>query len=299
MAATSAIVSPIAGRLSDRIGPRIPIVVGFLLIAFNTYQLAHIELNTSYWLIILIVALRGIAVGLIIQNSQVAALLDVPIRRINRATPLVQATRQTMQSIGVAVLATILTSALTIAVPSAIANGGTPNLAALPPAARAAAVQAFHAFQNQYITGLEHAYLATFVIAVVTTILAVFLPGWPAKYDPNARRAAANVVPGVVVPKQPAATGRSRALLGLTLALLAREAQEPNANPEVLTTLSSAVDGRYPHEWSEEQRGKAVAQDVIEPLSVLLLASAVNNGEMAHKGEASEKPASDGGILSV
>jgi DHA2 family multidrug resistance protein len=299
MAATSAIVSPIAGRLSDRIGPRIPIVVGFLLIAFNTYQLAHIELNTSYWLIILIVALRGIAVGLIIQNSQVAALLDVPIRRINRATPLVQATRQTMQSIGVAVLATILTSALTIAVPSAIANGGTPNLATLPPAARAAAVQAFHAFQNQYITGLEHAYLATFVIAVVTTILAVFLPGWPAKYDPNARRAAANVVPGVVVPKQPAATGRSRALLGLTLALLAREAQEPNANPEVLTTLSSAVDGRYPHEWSEEQRGKAVAQDVIEPLSVLLLASAVNNGEMAHKGEASEKPASDGGILSV
>jgi DHA2 family multidrug resistance protein len=300
MAATSAIVSPIAGRLSDRIGPRLPIVIGFLLISFNTYQLAHIELDTSYWLIMLIVALRGIAVGLIIQNSQVAALLDVPLRRINRATPLVQATRQTMQSIGVAVLATILTSALTISIPAAIANGGTPNLAALPPAARAAAEQGFHAFQNQYITGLEHAYLATFVIAVVTTILALFLPGWPAKYDPNARRAAANVVPGVVVPKpQAAATKRSRAWLGLTLAFMAREAQKPDANPEVLATLSSAVDGQYPHNWSEEQRGRAVAEDLIEPLSVLLLASSVNNEEAVSTGAASEKPASDGGMLSV
>jgi MFS family permease len=296
MAATAAIVSPISGRLSDRIGPRILIVIGFLLIAFNTYQLAHIELDTSFLLIILIVALRGIAVGLIIQNSQVAALLDVPIRRINRATPLVQATRQTMQSIGVAVLATILTSALTIAVPAAIANGGTLNLATLPPAARASALQGFHTFQSQYISGLEHAYTATFIIAVAATILALFLPGWPARYDPNARRAAANAASGIAAPKpRLPAPARGRALLGLTLALMAREAQKPEADPAILATLASASDGNYPHEWSDGERGKAVAQDLIEPLSVLLLASSVNNGETASAEGSSAKPASEEG----
>ena len=70
---------------------------------------------------------------------------------------------------------------------------------------------------------------------------------------------------------------RSRALLGVMLALLARRAQQPEADPQVLAALSSSVNGRYPHEWSDEQRGRAVAQDVLEPLSLLLLASSVNS----------------------
>ncbi len=38
------------------------------------------------------------------------------------------------------------------------------------------------------------------------------------------------------------------------------------------------MDGRYPHEWSDEQRGKAVAQDLIEPLAISLITSSVGNG---------------------
>jgi DHA2 family multidrug resistance protein len=200
MAATSMIMSPLAGRLSDKIGSRTPMVIGFLLIAFNTYQLAHIELNTSLTFIMVIVAIRGIAVGLIMQNAQVASLLDVPLRRVNRATPLINATRQTMQSIGVAVLATILTSAITISVPAAVTDGSTPDLSKLPPSIRALAEQGYHTFQNQYITGLEHAYMATFVIAIVIAFLCIFLPGWPGKYDPKARQQAANRVPAVSAP---------------------------------------------------------------------------------------------------
>jgi hypothetical protein len=175
--------------------------IGFLLIAFNTYQLAHIELNTSLTFIMVIVAIRGIAVGLIMQNAQVASLLDVPLRRVNRATPLINATRQTMQSIGVAVLATILTSAITIAVPAAVADGSTPDLSKLPPAIRAVAEQGYQTFQNQYITGLEHAYMATFVVAIVIAVMCLFLPGWPGKYDPKARQRAANQAP--VAPPTP------------------------------------------------------------------------------------------------
>ncbi|HEV2653666.1 MAG TPA: DHA2 family efflux MFS transporter permease subunit, partial [Ktedonobacteraceae bacterium] len=189
LAAASAVSTVIAGRISDRIGPRLPIVVGFLLITYNTFQLSQIQLNTSLNFIIFLLVLRGLAVGLIIQNSQVAALMDVPLSRLNRATPLVQATRQTMQSIGVAVLATILSSAITVSMPANVPSSG--DITKLPPAVQATIHQAIQVFQNQYITGLQHAYLATCVIAIVATILALFLPGWPAKYMPASQRNAA------------------------------------------------------------------------------------------------------------
>jgi EmrB/QacA subfamily drug resistance transporter len=185
LALSSAITGLIGGRIADRIGPRIPIVIGFLLITYNTFQLSQIKIDTSINFIIFLVVLRGIAVGLIIQNSQLAALLEVPLSRLNRATPLVQATRQTMQSIGVAVLATILTSAITLSIPATTNLSG--NLATLPPAIRAAAEQGIHAFQQQYITGLQHAYLATCVVAVIATLLSLFLPGWPGRYPLKSR----------------------------------------------------------------------------------------------------------------
>jgi ATP-binding cassette subfamily B protein len=75
-----------------------------------------------------------------------------------------------------------------------------------------------------------------------------------------------------------AGTNRSRALLGLLLAVIARKAQPPEADPEIQATLSSAVDGRYPEEWSDERRGQAVAHELIEPLSIMTLASSLING---------------------
>jgi HAE1 family hydrophobic/amphiphilic exporter-1 len=74
------------------------------------------------------------------------------------------------------------------------------------------------------------------------------------------------------------APNRNRALLGLTLALLAQEAQLPEADPQILATLSSAASGRYPQTWSEEQVGRAIARDLLEPLSIKLLASSTSNG---------------------
>ena len=65
------------------------------------------------------------------------------------------------------------------------------------------------------------------------------------------------------------------------LALVARRAQQPEADPQVLAALSSASDGRYPHDWSEEERGRAVARDVLEPLSMLPLAS-YGSSEASH-----------------
>jgi hypothetical protein len=70
-----------------------------------------------------------------------------------------------MQAIGVAVLATIAAGAVTLRQP--------------PVGATTAAVGHF---QEQYLTGLEHAYVAALAISVFATALACFLPGWPGAY---------------------------------------------------------------------------------------------------------------------
>jgi hypothetical protein len=136
--------------------------------------------------------------------------------------------------------------------------------------------QLMEAIQASLSTGITSVFFLGFIIMLLGLVTVLFLREIPLRKSNTAQ-----------VAEAPASgTNRSRALLGLTLALVAREAQKPNANPQVLETLSNTVDGRYPHEWSDEQRAKAVAQDIIEPLSITLLASSIGNGE-GHRNGAS------------
>jgi len=152
-------------------------------------------LATSLGYITLLVVLRGVGIALVVQNAQVAALTDVPPMRLTRATPLYSATQQTLQAIGVAVLATILATAVTVTLPKG-AGGAPGGLSKLPTPVREAALAALRQFQGQYITGLDHAYMAAFAVSIVATLLALFLPGWPGAY----RRRAQAVAPGVEAP---------------------------------------------------------------------------------------------------
>jgi EmrB/QacA subfamily drug resistance transporter len=182
LALASGIVAPLAGQLADRIGPRLPVVLGFLLVAFNTYQLAQLNLTTSFAFIAVLVALRGIGLSLVIQNAQVAAVADVPVERLTRATPLLSSAGQTIQSIGVAVMATLLSSGITVQIPAQFANASQASLAQLPPALRATILTALHHFQTEYLAGLQRAYLAAFAISVFALVLGLALPGWPGKF---------------------------------------------------------------------------------------------------------------------
>jgi hypothetical protein len=150
------------------------------------------------------------------------------------------------------------------------------NFAALGPQGLILFRQLIEAMQKSLSTAITNVFFLGFIIMLLGLVSVLFLREIPLRKS--------NAAPVAEAPT--AGTNRSRALLGLTLALVAREAQKPDANPQVLETLSNTVDGRYPHEWSDEQRGKAVAQDIIEPLSISLLTSSIDNGE-AHINGAS------------
>ncbi|MBF6591531.1 MAG: MFS transporter, partial [Ktedonobacterales bacterium] len=67
---------------------------------------------------------------------------------------------------------------------------------------------------------------------------------------------------------------RRLALAGVVLAALADEAQREDANPTLLAGLAALADGRYSHVWREEDRGRAIARDLLEPMALTALRAA-------------------------
>jgi EmrB/QacA subfamily drug resistance transporter len=224
LAITGGISVTVAGRLYDRLGPRPLVTVGFTILMVNTWQLSQIRGDTSLAWIEFLLALRGVALGLTVQTTLVTALSVVPLKDVARGSSLTNATRNLVQAIGVAVLATILVSTVSPAVqqlqqafadaprpgdaPTHVAglcepvqiastsgrqvgsvtliasDGATRPAPALPPNVGALLQRAC----KENVAGFERAYTVTFIAALLALILGMMLPGWPRKW--GGRRAA-------------------------------------------------------------------------------------------------------------
>ncbi len=163
LALASGFSVPIAGIISDKIGIRPLVVAGFALLMINTWQLSSLNLNTEIWYIALLLGLRGLSFGMIIQITQQAALLKVKPWQLNRASALQSSSRLVFQSLGVSVLATIVSS--TAGKAPSFGGGVRPDPAVLA------------AYQQNFLRGLENAYAVTFWLAFTAMLLAFFLPG--------------------------------------------------------------------------------------------------------------------------
>ena len=106
----SLVTALIGGRVVDRVGVRVVVIPGLVLLAFATWQLSSLTLYTPYgWLQVLFV-IRGLALGLIIQPLTVSALSDLHPRRFAQASTLNTVLRFVSTSLGIAVLATLVQS---------------------------------------------------------------------------------------------------------------------------------------------------------------------------------------------
>jgi EmrB/QacA subfamily drug resistance transporter len=213
VAATSAVATPLAGRLYDKIGPRIIMLTGFAILCFNTWQLAQLQALTPIPYVVFLLALRGLAVGLVLQTSYVSALSTIKLDELPRGASLFNSTRFVVQAIAVAILATILVSFLSpsaqvaaqklqqshvavvrfgvcetpgVAAQDNLPPGTSASLSALSvPAAQAAKSRILADLQatcDQTMQGFEAAYRITFYASLGALVLAAFLPGWPGKW---------------------------------------------------------------------------------------------------------------------
>lgn len=118
-----AMTMPIGGRLADRIGARIPVTIGALVMAGHFVLLAQLSATTSLPVVAGVLFIGGLGSGLAMMAPNIVAMNAVSSRKVSQASALSQTSRQVGAAIGVAVLASIFASARPDAGP-----GGAPSL---------------------------------------------------------------------------------------------------------------------------------------------------------------------------
>ncbi len=102
------VVAPLAGRAFDRVGGRIPLVLGFLALAASSFWLAAFVSEESFSLLIPGLLLQGIGLGTVLTVNDPTGLNAVPARDRGQAAGMINTTEQLGGAIGIAALTAIL-----------------------------------------------------------------------------------------------------------------------------------------------------------------------------------------------
>jgi MFS transporter, DHA2 family, multidrug resistance protein len=104
------IVAPLSGRISDKFSPKIPLAIGVILFSFSFYLNSNLSWLTELHFIMLSLYLRGLAMGLMFTALTTVSLSEIPRDKMAQASAITNSIRQLGGSLGVALLATLLTS---------------------------------------------------------------------------------------------------------------------------------------------------------------------------------------------
>jgi DHA2 family multidrug resistance protein len=108
-AMAASLMMQVSGRLLDRFGPKPVVIPGLCLLAFATWRLSGLDLNTSDNTIRITLLLRGMAMGMVMMPVTAVSMDAIPRHLIPRATALQNVLRQLYAAFGTGMFATILT----------------------------------------------------------------------------------------------------------------------------------------------------------------------------------------------
>jgi DHA2 family multidrug resistance protein len=103
-----AIVSPFSGLISDRIGPRVPLFFGTVLMAYSFYLYKDLSLNSDYWFLFWPQVMRGAGLGLLNAPLMSTAINAVRREQTGIASSLLTIIMQVGGAFGVAILGATL-----------------------------------------------------------------------------------------------------------------------------------------------------------------------------------------------
>lgn len=103
-------VAPVAGRLSDRIGPRWLIAGGLVLVAASLFSFSRIAVDSSYLDLLPGFMLLGIGIAMTMSPMTSAAMNAVPVQKAGIASGVLSMFRMVGGSLGVAVTGAIVQS---------------------------------------------------------------------------------------------------------------------------------------------------------------------------------------------
>ena len=104
-----ALAMPIAGNLTDRIGPKIPYIIGGIITAYSFFLYSELSLNSTRGFMLYGLILRGAGMGFLMAPITVAAMNSVPQKMMSLASGLLNLIMQVSAALGIAVFGAFLT----------------------------------------------------------------------------------------------------------------------------------------------------------------------------------------------
>ncbi len=105
-----AIIAPISGSLSDRIGTRIPTVFGMLILSFGIFLMSRLGLNSPIFEVAITLGIVGLGTGTFISPNNSAIMGAAPNQRQGIAAGILATARSTGMVLGVGLAGAIFTT---------------------------------------------------------------------------------------------------------------------------------------------------------------------------------------------
>jgi EmrB/QacA subfamily drug resistance transporter len=140
--------APIGGRLTDRLGPRLPIAFGAAMMALSFLLLSRVGVHSHYLTLLPGMLVGGTGVGFAMGPTTTAVLSAVAVDEAGVGSGVVNTFRQTGGALGIATMGAIVAAAIS----------AVPGTAAYAP---------------EFVTGLRHAMLTSAAILLAGCVVAL------------------------------------------------------------------------------------------------------------------------------
>ncbi|AWE08268.1 MFS transporter [Lysinibacillus sp. 2017] len=170
------IMSPITGKLFDKVGPRILAVVGLAIATGATIGLGFLEVDSTYTFIITMYTIRMLGISMVMMPIMTNGLNALPNRLNPHGTAMNNTAQQVAGAIGTAVLVTIFNSHTKTRAAEIVADmkANTTPGAAQPSAEQLEQIQE-QIMQQAMLDGITYSFFIAAGVTVIALIIALFL----------------------------------------------------------------------------------------------------------------------------
>lgn len=199
----SALMSPVTGRLFDKVGGRILAVVGLAILTITTYELSKLSLETTNTYLITLYTVRAFGMSMVMMPVATNGLNQLPARFYPHGTAMNNTLNQVSGAIGTALLITIMSNRMESVAKKLAADAMYDAGAASQPSAAAIAQIRQQIEMEAMLKGINYAFLIATFISAVALILAFFIQRATPAEDPGIRNSTVQkVVQKLVEPSE-------------------------------------------------------------------------------------------------